>query len=258
HRCSAPCVGLNSKEEYARDVENAMLFLEGRADADTKRLIERMEQASDEMRFEHAAQSPDQLAQRSNSHAQQLMSGSATDFDAIGLAVEHGVHCVAVVFFRGGRSLGTRNHFPKIAEGADEDEVIRAFLLQYYGGREAPREILVSREVPEADSLEAMLSEQAGRKVEIKRRLRGDRKRWVEMAVTNARHGAELRATAGSNTGAQLAALAEALDLDEPPSRLECFDISHTGGEETVASCVVFGPDGALKSDYRRFNISGI
>jgi len=258
HRCSAPCVGLISKEEYARDVENAMLFLEGQGEAVTARLVERMEQASAELRFELAAQYRDQLAKLRNVQSQQLMSASATDFDAIGLAVEHGVHCVAVMFFRGGRSLGTRNHFPKVADGAEEDEVIRAFLLQYYGGREAPREILVSREVPEAESLETMLSEQAGRKVEIKWRLRGDRRRWVEMAVTNARHGAELRATSSSNTGAQLAALADALDLDEPPSRLECFDISHTGGDETVASCVVFGPDGPLKSDYRRFNISGI
>src|SRR5690554_5735915 len=162
------------------------------------------------------------------------------------------------MFSRGGRALATRSPSPKAADGADDDGVTRAFLLQSYGGREAPREILVSREVPEAESLETMLSEQAGRKVEIKWRLRGDRRRWVEMAVTNARHGAELRATSSSNTGAQLAALADALDLDEPPSRLECFDISHTGGDETVASCVVFGPDGPLKSDYRRFNISGI
>ncbi len=257
-RCSGPCVNLISKEEYARDVENAMLFLEGDSDAVTARLVERMEQASAELRFELAAQYRDQLAKLRNVQSEQLMSGSAIDFDAIGLAVERGVHCVAVMFFRGGRSLGTRNHFPKIAEGADEDEVIRAFLLQYYGGREAPREILVSREVPEAESLETMLSEQAGRRVEIKWRLRGDRRRWVEMAVTNARHGAELQAASSLNAGAQLAALAEALELSEPPSRLECFDISHTGGEETVASCVVFGSDGPLKSEYRRFNISGI
>src|SRR5690606_6633213 len=131
-------------------------------------------------------------------------------------------------------------------------------LLQYYGGREAPREILVSHDVPEAETIAAMLSEQAGRRVEIKSRVRGDRRRWVEMALTNATHGAELKATTSSNTGAQLEALAEALDLDEPPTRIECFDISHTAGAETVASCVVFGPDGPLKSDYRRFNITGV
>ena len=257
-RCSAPCVGLISKEEYARDVENAMLFLEGRDDAVVERLVERMEQASAELRFELAAQYRDQLAKLRNVQSQQLMSGSTADFDAVGLAEVHGVHCVAVMFFRGGRCLGTRNHFPKVAAGADDDEIIRAFLLQYYGGREAPREILVSHDVPEAETIAAMLSEQAGRRVEIKSRVRGDRRRWVEMAVTNAQHGAELRATSSSNIEAQLEALAEALDLDEPPARIECFDISHTGGAETVASCVVFGPDGPLKSDYRRFNITGV
>lgn len=257
-RCSAPCVGLISKEEYARDVENAMLFLEGRGDAVTERLVERMEQASAELRFELAAQYRDQLAKLRNIQSEQLMSGSTADFDAVGLAEVHGVYCVAVMFFRGGRSLGTRNHFPKVAVGADDDEIIRAFLLQYYGGREAPPEILVSHEVPDAEMLEAMLSEQSGRRVEIKWRVRGDRRRWVEMAVTNAEHGAELRVTSASNTEAQLEALAEALDLEATPTRIECFDISHTGGEETVASCVVFGPEGPLKSDYRRFNITGV
>lgn len=257
-RCSGPCVGLISKEEYARDVENAMLFLEGRDDAVVERLVERMEQASAELRFELAAQYRDQLAKLRNVQSQQLMSGSTADFDAVGLAETHGVHCVAVMFFRGGRCLGTRNHFPKVAAGADDDEIIRAFLLQYYGGRDAPREILVSHDVPEAETIAAMLSEQAGRRVEIKSRVRGDRRRWVEMAVTNAQHGAELRATSSSNIEAQLEALAEALDLDEPPARIECFDISHTGGAETVASCVVFGQDGPLKSDYRRFNITGV
>ncbi|MGB7213548.1 MAG: excinuclease ABC subunit UvrC [Gammaproteobacteria bacterium] len=257
-RCSAPCVGLISKEEYARDVENAMLFLEGRNDAVIERLVERMEQASAELRFELAAQYRDQLAKLRNVQSQQLMSGSAIDFDAVGLAESHGVYCVSVMFFRGGRCLGTRNHYPKVAPGTGHDEIIRAFLLQYYGGREAPREILVSHDVPEADTIAAMLSEQAGRRVEIKSRVRGDRRRWVEMALTNATHGAELKATTSSNTGAQLEALAEALDLDEPPTRIECFDISHTAGAETVASCVVFGPDGPLKSDYRRFNITGV
>ncbi len=257
-RCSAPCVGLISREEYARDVENAVLFLEGHSDAVIDRLAERMERASEELRFELAAGYRDQLAKLRRVQSQQLMSGSAADFDAIGFAEVNGVHCAAVMFFRGGRSLGSRNFFPRVAQGSSEEEVARAFLLQYYGGREAPREILVSREVPEAEAIAAMLGEQAGRRVDIRWRLRGDRSRWVEMAVTNARHGAELRLNAASTIGAQLEALAEALDLDEPPIRLECFDISHTAGEATVASCVVFGPEGPLKSDYRRFNITGV
>src|SRR5262249_22007257 len=132
------------------------------------------------------------------------------------------------------------------------------FLLQYYGGREAPKEILVSRSVPDAATLAELLSAQSGHKVEIKSRLRGDRARWVEIAVTNARHGAELRYQASASYEGQPEALAEALDLAETPSRLECFDISHTGGEATVASCVVFGGEGPLKSDYRRFNIDGV
>jgi excinuclease ABC subunit C len=257
-RCTAPCVGLIAAEDYARDLEHAVLFLQGESDAVTERLVERMEQAAAELKFERAAQYRDQLAKLKNVQSEQLMARGSGDFDAVGLAEQHGVVCVAVMFFRGGRSLGSRNFFPKIAKGADDDEIIRAFLLQYYGGREAPKEILVSRPVPEAATLAEMLTEQAKRKVRIKSRVRGDRARWVEMAVTNARHGAELRYQASASVENQLEALAEALNLDAVPTRLECFDISHTGGEATVASCVVFGPDGPLKSDYRRFNIEGV
>jgi excinuclease ABC subunit C len=257
-RCTAPCVRLISAEDYARDLEHAVLFLEGRSDVVTSRLAERMEQAAAALEFERAAVYRDRLAKLKTVQSEQIVARARGDFDAVGLAEDHGIYCVAVLFFRGGRSLGSRNFFPKVAKGAEEDEVIRAFLLQYYGGREAPKEILVSRPVPEAQVLATMLTEQAGRKVEIKSRVRGDRARWVEMAVTNARHGAELRYQTSASTEAQLEALAEALELDAVPERLECFDISHTGGEATVASCVVFGPEGPLKSDYRRFNIEGI
>ena len=257
-RCTAPCVGLIAREDYARDLEHAVLFLEGDSDAVTAKLAERMEQAAQNLKFERAAQYRDQLAKLKNVQSQQLMARSSGDFDVVGIAEEHGIHCVAVMFFRGGRSLGTRNYFPKVVAGAEEDEIIRAFLLQYYGGREAPKEILVSRSVPEAATIAEMLSEQARRRVAIKWRLRGDRARWVEMVVTNARHGAQLRYQTSASTATQLEALAEALELDEVPSRLECFDVSHTGGESTVASCVVFGPEGPLKSDYRRFNINDV
>jgi excinuclease ABC subunit C len=261
-RCTAPCVGLISKEDYARDLEHAVLFLQGQSDVVIERLGERMEQASAALAFERAAQYRDQLAKLNNVRSEQLMSTTRGDFDAVGLAEDHGIPCVAILFFRGGRSLGSRNYFPKIPKAAsgstEDDEIIRAFLLQYYGGREAPKEILVSRAVPEAAPLAEMLSTQSGHKVTIKSRVRGDRARFVEMAVTNARHGAELRYQASASYEGQLEALAEALDLPELPSRLECFDISHTGGEATVASCVVFGSEGPLKSDYRRFNIEGV
>jgi excinuclease ABC subunit C len=257
-RCTAPCVGLISEADYASDLEHAVLFLQGHSDVVTARLAERMEQASAGLAFERAAQYRDQLAKLKSVQSQQLMARTSGDFDAVGLAEDHGVHCVAVMFFRGGRSLGSRNFFPKVASGADDEEIARAFLLQYYAGREAPKEILVSRAVPEAAALAELLSEQSGHKVAIKTRVRGDRARWVAMAVTNARHGAELRYQASASLEGQLAALAEALELDESPARLECFDISHTAGEATVASCVVFGVEGPLKSDYRRFNITDI
>ena len=257
-RCSGPCVGLISPEDYARDLEHAVLFLQGRSDVVTARLAERMEQAATQLKFERAAQYRDQLAKLKNVQSQQIVARATGDFDAVGLAEDHGIHCVAVMFFRGGRSLGSRNFFPKVARGADEDEIIRAFLLQYYAGREAPREILASRAVPEAATLAELLTEQSGHKVAIKSNVRGDRARWVGMALTNARHGAELRYQSSASYDRQIEALADALDLGEPPARLECFDVSHTGGEATVASCVVFGPEGPLKSDYRRFNVTDV
>jgi excinuclease ABC subunit C len=257
-RCSAPCVGLITKDEYTRDVENAILFLEGDSDAVTKSLGERMEKSSAALDYERAAQYRDQLAKLNTVRSEQLVSRSKGNFDVIGLASEHGVYCVAVMFFRSGRSLGTRNYFPRVVEGATEEEIIRAFLLQFYGGREAPSEILVSRAVPEGATIAEMLTERAGRRVQIRWNVRGDRARWLEMASTNARHGAELRSRSTATLTAQYAALAEALELDATPTRIECFDISHTSGAETVASCVVFGPEGPLKSDYRRFNIKGI
>jgi excinuclease ABC subunit C len=257
-RCTAPCVGLIDRDEYRRDVEHAMLFLQGNSEAVTERLADRMEEAASTLQFERAAQYRDQLAKLRQVQASQLMSSSTGDFDVVGLVTAGGVCCVSVMFFRGGRSLGSRNYFPRVAAGSGEDEIIRAFLLQYYGGREAPKEVLVSRDVPEAEMLMNMLSERAGRRVAIKWRLRGDRARWVDIALTNARHGAELKSRSTATIEAQLEALTDALGLDSVPQRLECFDVSHTQGNETVGSCVVFGAEGALKSDYRRFNVEGV
>ena len=257
-RCTAPCVGLISEENYARDLEHAVLFLEGQSDVVTARLAERMEQASGALQFERAAQYRDQLARLKNVQSQQLMARVMGDFDAVGMAEDHGIYCIAVMFFRGGRSLGTRSFFPKLVKGADDEEIIRAFLLQYYGGRKAPKEILVSHAVPEAATLAELLSAQSNHKVAIKERVRGDRARFVEMAVTNARHSAEARYQSSASYERQLEELCEVLELDQPPTRLECFDVSHTSGEATVASCVVFGPEGPLKSDYRRFNVADV
>jgi excinuclease ABC subunit C len=257
-RCTAPCVGLVSEADYSRDVEHALMFLSGTASAVTDSLAERMEQAAERLDFEQAGQYRDQLARLKRIDSQQIVSASAGDVDAIGYAREGGVHCITVLFVRGGRMLGSRNHFPRVGLDIETAETIRSFLLQYYQGREVPQEIVVESPVNDQAVLEAMYSEQGGRKVAIRSRVRGARARWLELAATNAGQGAALRARSNATLGQQLDALAEVLNLEERPGRLECFDVSHTGGDLTVASCVVFGGEGPLKNDYRRFNIQDI
>ncbi|MDX1561657.1 MAG: excinuclease ABC subunit UvrC [Gammaproteobacteria bacterium] len=258
HRCSAPCVGFIDETEYARDVDNAMMFLRGRGDAVIDRIAERMENAAADQRYELAARFRDQLAQLQTTQSSQLVSKSVADIDVIALAAEAGSVCVTVLFFRGGRMLGSRNHFPQHTGGFEPSEILRAFLLQYYGNRPAPPEILIAEEVADAEQLAIVFGDRSGHKVRIRWRVRGDRARWLDMARTNAEHGVLQRARSLDSIAVQLDALRQALDLDRPPERLECFDISHTSGEATVGSCVVFGPEGPLKSAYRRFNIEDV
>jgi excinuclease ABC subunit C len=257
-RCSAPCVRAISKADYARDLESAVLFLKGRNQLVTERLAERMDEAAADLDYERAAQFRDQLARLKAMESEQLVAKGGGEFDVIGVVQEHGLACVTVMFFRGGRMLGSRNYFPRAQREVEPEEVARAFLLQYYTGREAPREVLVSEAVDEATTIADMLEKRVGRRVAIRHKVRGDRSRWIKMALSNAAHAARLRQKTSATLARQYESLADALGLDEVPSRLECFDISHTGGEQTSASCVVFGSDGPLKSDYRRFNITGL
>jgi excinuclease ABC subunit C len=257
-RCSAPCVGLITPDAYARDVEDAMLFVQGRGEAVIESIAARMEAASEAQRYELAAQYRDQLTKLQATQSEQIVARATADFDVVALARDGSSVCLTVLFFRGGRLLGSRNHFPQHAAGAEEADVMRAFVLQYYGGRQAPPEILLDREVEEADALAEMFSAKSERRVRLSWRLRGDRARWVQMAATNAKHGAAQRSRSQESIASRLEAVRDALDLDNLPARIECFDISHTQGESTVASCVVFGSDGPLKSAYRRFNISGV
>ena len=257
-RCTAPCVGLVSAEDYRRDLEHAMMFLQGRSEAITQVLVKRMEDASAELNFERAAQYRDQIAKLKSVEAQQLVTRSRGDLDAIGLVSDGGVNCVAVMSFRGGRLLGSRSHFPRAADGTNPREIMRGFLLQYYGRREPPHEIVTSHPVSDVDALAELFAGRAGRKVQIKHRVRGDRAAWVEMVLTNAAHSAAARKRSGVVIARQFRSLGDCLELEEIPQRLACFDVSHTSGESTVASCVVFGLEGAMKSEYRRFNIAGI
>ena len=257
-RCTAPCVGLVSAEDYQRDIEHAMMFLQGRSEAVTEVLVKRMEDASERLDFERAAQYRDQIARLKSVEAQQLVTRSRGDLDAVGLVSDGGVHCVAVMSFRGGRMLGSRSHYPRAAADTTPEEIMRGFLLQYYGRREPPHEILISHTASDVDALAELFRSRAQRRVRIKHRVRGDRRAWIGMVLTNAAHAAAARKKSGTVIRRQFRALANSLELNEIPRRLACFDVSHTSGESTVASCVVFGSDGPLKSEYRRFNIAGV
>jgi excinuclease ABC subunit C len=257
-RCSGPCVELISKDSYRQDVNDAIKVLEGRGAELLEDLGQRMEQAAGELQFERAARLRDQIHGIKAIHSTQSVTRSATqDIDAVALVSNGSDHCVSIVFIRGGRNLGTTNFFPK-AGLAEAGELLSGFLAQYYLGREAPSEILINEPVEDADLLEATLTQQMERSVAIRQGVRGVRARWLEMARTNAELGLQMRRATAATTTDQLQGIGDAFHMAAPPSRIECFDISHTGGERTVASCVVFGPEGALKADYRRFNIEGI
>jgi excinuclease ABC subunit C len=257
-RCSAPCVGLVSAEDYGRDIEDAALFLDGRNKEVTQRLAARMEKAAEALEFEKAARFRDQIAELSQIQASQHVSGGGGSADVIAMATESDLTCVTVLFVRDGRQLGSRNYFPQGTAGGDPAEVLEAFVSQYYLRHEPPREIITSVAIRDNDLLVTGLTERTGRQVLLKHRVRADRSRWLEMAQTNAVLALEMRLASSASFRRQYQALATVLELEEPPARMECFDISHTQGDATVASCVVFGSEGPLKSDYRRFNIAGI
>jgi excinuclease ABC subunit C len=257
-RCTAPCVGLISKESYAGDVGAAIKVLEGRNDEVREELSRRMEAAAERLEFEGAAQLRDQLAKLKSVQSQQIVTADIDqDADVIAVAAAQGEYCVALMFVRAGRSLGSTTFFPK-APYAELPEVMSAFVGQYYMEREPPPEIIVEQDFEEMPLLEASFAERSNKKVRITASVRGIRARWLEMMHNNAEQALNMRRLARASIESSLEDVREAFDLEETPQRLECFDISHTSGTDTVASCVVFGLEGPLKSDYRRFNISGI
>ncbi len=257
-RCTGPCVGLISPESYARDVGAAIKVVEGRNDEVNQDLGRRMEAAAADLRFEEAARLRDQLAKLKAVQAQQIVTADIDhDADVIAVAAGHGEYCVALMFVRAGRSLGSTTFFPK-APLAEVPEVLAAFVAQYYLERDSPPEIIIERDFEEMALLESTLAERSGHKVRITSSVRGIRARWLEMMHTNAQEALTMRGLARASIESSLEDLRDAFDLQEAPKRIECFDISHTGGTDTVASCVVFGEEGPLKSDYRRFNIGGI
>lgn len=258
-RCSAPCVGLISPEDYRRDVDHAVLFLEGRDNKVVRDLTARMDAAAKSQNYETAAVLRDQIAAIKSLHSRQTITGEQqVDTDALA-AVEHrGKWGVVAVMVKGGRVLGSRNFFPRTHAEHGAAEVMAAFISQHYLSGDVPGEILVNTMPDEHELLESSLAARRGARVQIRSNVRGNRRGWVEMAEANAREALLMRAAGQASVENQLGELGEALQLGEAPSRIECFDISHTGGEQTVASCVVFGESGAIKSDYRRFNIRDV
>ncbi|MBI2379230.1 MAG: excinuclease ABC subunit UvrC [Gammaproteobacteria bacterium] len=260
-RCTGPCVGLVSKEDYAEDVRLTSLFLEGKNQEILNALGERMEQCAKDLEFERAARYRDQLiALRRVQEVQSIsQEDSELDIDAVAVLSAQGLVCVLVLYVRGGRVLGSKSFFPALPQDDSLEDVLTAFLPQYYLNREdLPREVVSTLAIEEAELLETALAELAGRRVRFASAVRGERLRWLQLARQNAETELAARLANRQNAEARLDALQEALNLDAPPARLECFDISHTQGELTVASCVVFEQGGPKKSDYRRFNIEGI
>ena len=261
-RCTAPCVGLVDEETYAEDVRHAIMFLEGKSEEMIGELVRRMESASRSLEFERAARYRDQIADLRRVQARQYVSGGKGNVDVVAARAREGAAVVELFVIRNGQSLGSRTLRPAHSADASVGEVLRAFLPQYYlarAGRErpVPDEILLSEDVDGRDVLERTLREQTGRRVSVRSNVRGERARWVAMAVDNADLALQQHIASRASLRGQFEALQELLGLDEVPTRIECFDVSHTGGESTVASCVVFEHDGARKSDYRRFNITG-
>ena len=257
-RCSAPCVGLITVAEYRLSAHHATLFLEGKSKLLLDELIADMEKASANLDFERAARMRDHIAAVGKVQARQFVQGAGRDLDVMACRIAEGVACVTVMSFRDGGSLGSRDFFPRLVLDSGEADVLGSFLGQYFLDRPIPPELVLSHAPEQAELLAEALAAHAGHKVELKSVVRGDRARFLEMAETNAQAALTARLASRQTLLQRFAALRELLGLAQLPQRIECFDISHTMGEATVASCVVFGPEGAEKSRYRRFNIQGI
>ncbi|HWG11052.1 MAG TPA: excinuclease ABC subunit UvrC [Rhodanobacteraceae bacterium] len=257
-RCTAPCVGYIDAEDYQRDVRHALMFLEDRSSTVIDELAAEMERASAALEFERAARLRDQVATLRGMQAQSYVQGARADMDVLACRIEAGIACVSLLYFRNGVSLGSRDFFPKLPIDAELADVVAQFIAQYYLERPVPEEVILEREIPDAALLGEVLTQQSGHAVAIKWRVRGERARFVELAARNAEAALLQRLSDRQALHARFEALRELLQLPETPQRIECFDISHTRGEETVASCVVFGPEGPVKNQYRRFNIRGI
>ncbi|MDF1832537.1 MAG: excinuclease ABC subunit UvrC [Porticoccaceae bacterium] len=261
-RCNAPCVGLIDKEEYQRDVRHTQMFLSGENPSLMKELEQAMDKASNELAFEDAATYRDQIAAMRQVQAEQVIESGNGNIDVLGFAMKGSDACIHVLYIRHGRILGSRSFYPRSPLALTGSELLSEFIPQHYLkanlASEIPKEIAIGASLEEQSLLEQALQTAAGRKVAINAASRGTRRKWIELATRTAEQNLTSKLAAASNIYQRYVKLQSTLGLDALPERLECFDISHSSGEATVASCVVFNQEGPLKSDYRRFNIENI
>jgi excinuclease ABC subunit C len=257
-RCTAPCVDLISEQAYRQDIKHALLFLEGKSSQIIEELVASMEKAAKKRNYEKAALFRDQISTLKAITERQHVSAEKGDIDIIACATEGGQACIQVFYIRNGLNLGNRSYFPSLPEAMDIPDILAAFMPQFYLGREVPVNIILSSRPTDAGLIQQTLSEKAGKKITLSTSVRGERARFLEMALNNARQALTSRLLSRTGLLQRFEALQEALQLESIPVRLECFDISHTQGEATNASCVVLTQEGPYKSDYRRYNIRDI
>ncbi len=261
-RCSAPCVAKISDEEYAAQVKLASLFLKGRDQQVMSELVLKMENAAHMLEYEHAARFRDQISALRRVAEQQEVSHTSGDMDVIGAYYASGVACFHLLFIRDGKIFGSRSYYPKVPAQTELDEVLSSFMLQFYlnadSQRTVPKEILLSHDFADLPVLVDAIQSALDKKVEIKTKVRSERAKFLKLALTNATNAVNTRLSHKSTVEQRFLLLEEAIEVSKAVTRMECFDISHTMGESTVASCVVFNREGPNKAEYRRYNISGI
>lgn len=257
-RCSAPCVGLIDAEVYAVDLRHAVMFLEGRSQMLVNDMVAKMDEAANRLDYETAKLYRDRIASLRQIQEKQYITRETGDADVIAVATKQDAACIQVNFIRGGRNLGDKAFYLSVVDANKPAGLLAAFLPQYYLGKVIPPAIYLSCSIPDRSLLESVFSDEAKRKITISTTGRGVVKGWMRMTDTNARQALRRFLASQANLKQRFEALQETLRLEALPERIECFDISHTLGESTVASCVVFDVNGAVKTDYRRFNIDGV
>ncbi|MBU2876394.1 MULTISPECIES: excinuclease ABC subunit UvrC [Alteromonadaceae] len=260
-RCAGPCVeGLVTDEEYTEQINLATMFLKGKNQQVIESLVNKMEQASKELRFESAGRYRDQISALNKVQEQQWVSGNEQEMDVLGFVYRNGIASIQGLFIRDNKLLGSKSFFPKVPSQTTEMEILQSFVLQFYlaGNKTIPKQIVMPMGLEDEDAITKLLSAEAGYKVKFYKGARDEKKRYLQLAITNAENALEAKQNQQKSVFARYLELEKVLEFEQPIQRMECFDISHTSGQQTVASCVVFNRDGPFKTDYRRYNIEGI